>query len=320
MPEDQTSGPGRPAPEAPWPPLTLSEWEGTRDTLLLWTQVLGKVRLALAPMVNHWWQVTLYVSARGLTTSLMPHGSVGVEAELDFVNQVLDLRTTEGRSRQVPLVPGSLADFYAATMAGLEVLGVGVRTWPVPQEQPVAVPFPQDTAPRPYDPAAARRWWLALVQAQRVFSVFRGRYIGKASPVHLFWGALDLAVTRFSGRTAPEHPGGVPHCADWVQQLAYSHEVSSCGFWPGGDEEGVFYSYAYPQPDGMADWPVPAEAHYDGDLGEFLLPYRAVRTADDPDGLLLAFLQSTYEAAAELADWDRAALEQPAGDGRPPLR
>jgi len=187
---------------------------------------------------------------------------------------------------------------------------VPVPIWPHPVEVPVSVPFDEDTDPRPYDPAAAHRFWQALVQARRVLAEFRGRFGGKASPVHFFWGAMDLAATRFSGREAPLHPGGVPHCADWVQQLAYSHEVSSCGFWPGGSDEGSFYAYAYPQPAGFADWPVlPEAAYFDGDLGEFVLPYRAVRTADDPDATLLAFLQTTYEAAAELAGWDRAGLE-----------
>ncbi|HVX22321.1 MAG TPA: DUF5996 family protein [Acidimicrobiales bacterium] len=297
-------------PQYRWPELTSPGWPGTRDTLLLWTQVVGKVRLALEPMVNHWWQVPLYVSARGLTTGLMPAVPDGLAMELDFVDQVVDVRTTAGTNRQVPLQPQSVASFYAATMAAVAEVGVAVRVRPTPVELPVAVPFPDDTTPRAYDPEAARQFWLALVQARRVMTAFRSRFIGKASPVHLFWGAMDLAVTRFSGRTAPPHPGGVPNCPDWVQQLAYSHEVSSCGFWPGGDGEGGFYAYAYPQPDGFADWPVrPAAAYYDADLGEFVLPYQAVRTAADPDGTLMAFLQSTYEAAAELAGWDRAALE-----------
>jgi hypothetical protein len=292
-----------------WPDLTLSEWADTRDTLQLWTQVVGKVRLALMPMINHWWQVTLYVSGRGLTTGLMPAGSRGLEIEFDFVEHVLDLRTTDGDRRRVALEPRSVASFYAATMTALDELGVAVRVFPHPQEVADAIPFPEDEVHRTYDGDAAQRFWRALVQCHRVLLEFRSRFIGKVSPVHYFWGGADLAVTRFSGRPAPRHRGGVPNCPDWVQVLAYSHEVSSCGFWPGGDGEGFFYAYAYPEPEGFGDWPVPAGAHYDAAMGEFLLPYAAVRTAPDPDSLLLDFLQSTYEAAAELARWDRAALE-----------
>jgi Family of unknown function (DUF5996) len=293
-----------------WPQLTLSTWEGTRDTLHLWTQIVGKVRLALAPMVNHWWQVPLYVSARGLTTSIMPTGRRGLEIQFDFTQHRLDLLTTDGQARSVPLQPGSIADFYAATMAALGELAVEIQMFPVPVELVEAVPFNEDTAERPYDPDAARRFWLALVQANRVMQVFRARYQGKVSPVHFFWGAADLAVTRFSGRLAPTHSGGIPNCPDWVMQLAYSHEVSSCGFWPGGSEEGSFYSYAYPAPKGFSDWAVqPSSAYFDHQLGEYVLPYAAVRTAEDPDATLLAFFQSTYEAAATLAAWDRAALE-----------
>jgi hypothetical protein len=295
---------------SPWPELTLSQWEDTRDTLQLWTQVVGKIRLGLEPMVNQWWQVTLYVSARGLTTSLMPAGQAGLEIEFNFLDQVLDLRTSEGKSQQVQLVPGSVADFYQATTDALRALDVEVHILPRPVEMAEAIPFPEDQRYRAYDAGAAHRFWQALVQIDRVMSRFRSGFIGKVSPVHFFWGGADMAVTRFSGRRAPPHPGGVPNCADWVQQLAYSHEVSSCGFWPGGSEEGSFYSYAYPQPDGFADWPVqPAAAHFDPQLGEFLLPYREVRLADDPDALLLTFFQSTYVAAAELAAWDRAELE-----------
>lgn len=296
--------------ETAWPRLTLTEWEGTRDALHLWTQIVGKIRLAVAPMVNHWWHVPLYVSARGLTTSLMHVGSRGLEIQFDFVEHHLDLQTTDGQSRQIELQPTSVAGFFGAVMAALDDLGMAVPILPRPVETPQAVPFPDDTVVRPYDHDAARRFWLALVQASRVMGIFRSRFIGKASPVHFFWGAADLAVTRFSGRTAPQHPGGVPNCPDWVQQLAYSHEVSSCGFWPGGSEEGSFYSYAYPTPDGFADWPVrPAAAYFNEQLGEYILPYQAVRTAVDPDGSLLEFFQTTYEAAATLAGWDRPALE-----------
>ncbi|MEY2449299.1 MAG: hypothetical protein QOH79_2775 [Acidimicrobiaceae bacterium] len=293
-----------------WPELTLSEWEDTRDTLHMWTQVVGKVRMALNPMINHWWQVSLYLSARGLTTSLMHTDDRGVEIEFDFVEHLLDIRTTDGARRGISLESQSVASFYAATMGALDELGIGVAIYPRPSEVAVAVPFDQDEAHRSYDAGAARRFWLALVQAHRVMLTFRSGFIGKASPVHFFWGGADLATTRFSGRPAPKHRGGVPNCPDWVQEMAYSHEVSSCGYWPGGGAEGVFYSYAYPAPEGFADWPVePAEAFFDADLGEFVLPYTDVRNAPDPDGLLLRFFQSTYDAAATLGAWDRNALE-----------
>ena len=293
-----------------WPRLTLSEWEGTKDALHLWTQIVGKIRMALTPMVNHWWQVPLYVSARGLTTSLMHLGSGGLEIQFDFVEHRLDLWSTDGTNRAFALRPMSVADFFAKTMDALEDLGVSVAIVARPTEMPYTVRFSDDTSRRPYDPDAARRFWLALVEASRVMTIFRARYLGKVSPVHFFWGAADLAVSRFSGRTAPRHPGGVPNCPDRVQQLAYSHEVSSCGFWPGGSEEGSFYAYAYPAPDGFSEWPVePSSAFYDRQLDEYILPYAAVRTAPDPDAALLDFFQTTYEAAAILAGWDRVALE-----------
>ena len=293
-----------------WPDLTLSKWADTRDTLHLWTQVVGKVRMALNPMINHWWQVPLYVSARGLSTALMHARGRGLEIEFDFVDHALEIRTTAGSRRRVVLEPRSVASFYAATMGALDELGVHVAIVPRPSEVVEAIPFEQDEIHRSYDPDAARRFWLALVNANRVMLQFRAGFIGKASPVHFFWGGADLATTRFSGRPAPRHPGGVPNCPDWVQELAYSHEVSSCGYWPGGSAEGAFYAYAYPEPLGFAGWAVePAGAYYDAALGEFLLPYTAVRTASDPDRALLAFFQSTYDAAADLAGWDRAALE-----------
>jgi hypothetical protein len=296
-----------------WPELPVVDWESTRDTLHMWTQVVGKVRLALEPMINHWWQTPLYVTARGLTTGLMPHRGRGIEMEFDFVRHLLEIRTTDGAERQVRLGPRSVADFYAETMARLADLDVVVEINPLPQEVVVAIPFPEDEQHASYDAVYAQRFWRSLVQAHRVFTEFRSTFIGKVSPVHFFWGAFDLAVTRFSGRTAPLHPGGVPNCPDWVQQEAYSHEVSSCGYWPGGAGEGFFYAYAYPEPAGFRDWPVePATAAYDAELGEFLLPYQAVRAADDPDGTLLSFLGTTYEAAAELANWDRTSLERPA--------
>jgi hypothetical protein len=293
-----------------WPELTLSAWQDTRDTLQLWTQVVGKVRMALEPMVNHWWQVPLYVSTRGLTTSLMHAGGRGLEIEFDFVDHALQLRTSDGQIRSVALEPRSVSSFYNATMRALEELGVSVTIFPRPVELPDVIRFPDDEQHRSYDADAAQRFWLALLQTHRVMAQFRARFIGKVSPVHFFWGAADLAVSRFSGRQAPKHPGGVPNCADWVQEMAYSHELSSCGFWPGGSAEGSFYSYAYPQPDGFAEWAVkPDAASYDPSLGEFILPYAAVRTAPDPTEMLLEFFQSTYEAAAELAGWNRTELE-----------
>jgi hypothetical protein len=296
-----------------WPDLSPA-WEDTRDTLHMWFQVVGKVRLALAPMENHWWQVPLYVSARGLTTSLMPADGRGLEIDFDFIDHVLNLRTTDGDDRQLVLEPRTVADFYSATMDALAALGVHLSVLARPVEVAESISFAQDDGHRSYDADAAQRFWLALVNAHRVMARFRGRFIGKCSPVHFFWGGPDLAVTRFSGRPAPKHPGGVPNCADWVQEQAYSHEVSSCGYWPGGSAEGSFYSYAYPQPDGFAEWPLPSDsAFYDAGLGEFILPYTAVRTADDPDNTLLDFLQSTYEAAADLAHWDRRALEITSG-------
>ncbi|HEV7523439.1 MAG TPA: DUF5996 family protein [Acidimicrobiia bacterium] len=293
-----------------WPELTLSSWDDTRATVHMWTQIVGKVRLALGTWVNHSWHIALYVSARGLTTSLMHTKECGVEIEFDFIDHVLDLRTTDGRHRTVALEPRSVASFYDATMSALEELGVRVQILARPVEIADAIPFAVDVEHCAYDAEAMHRFWLALVQADRVLKEFRSRFVGKNSPVHFFWGGFDLATTRFSGREAPLHPGGVPNCADWVMQDAYSHEVSSCGFWPGGSDEGSFYSYAYPEPNGFASSAnVPDAAVYDHDLREYILPYRAVRTADDPDALLLAFLQGTYEAAAENGHWDRSALE-----------
>jgi Family of unknown function (DUF5996) len=294
----------------PWPELTLTEWETTRETVHRWTQIVGKVRLALEPSVNHWWQIPLYVSARGLTTSLMHADQRSLEIEFDFVDHVLALRTTDGEQRTVALEPRSVASFYEETMTSLAALGVDIDILARPVEIPDATPFAADTEHAAYDPEAINRFWRGLVEVDRVLDIFRGRFIGKASPVHFFWGAFDMATTRFSGRPAPPHPGGVPNCADWVMHEAYSHEVSSAGFWPGGSDEGSFYSYAYPQPAGFADQPVqPAAAYYDSTLGEFILPYRAVRTAVDPDATVLAFLQTTYEAATTTGDWDRSALD-----------
>ncbi len=295
-----------------WPELPTEEWAATRDTFILWTQVVGKVRMVRTPLANHWWNVPLYVGARGLTTSLVPAGDRGFQVDLDLLDHRLDVLVTDGSRRSMALEPMTTADFHASFHGLLDDLGLGTATWPMPVEIPGAVPFDRDTAHAAYDADAVHRFWLALVQVQRVFTEFRARFVGKDSPVHLFWGALDLAVTRFSGRTAPPHPGGAPNCGPQVMHEAYSHEVSSAGYWPGGGDEGLFYSYAYPDPPGYRDVPVePAAARWDDDLAEFVLDYRVVRTAPDPDAVLLAFLQSTYEAAADTARWDRAALERP---------
>lgn len=301
-----------------WPALPIDEWSDTRDTLLLYTQVVGKVRLANEPLSNHWWNVPLYVTARGLTTSPMPHQSgPAFQIDLDFVDHELRVITATGDQRLLALEPRSVASFYEQLTGMLDELNVPTEIWPVPVEIPGAIPFPDDQVHCSYDPAAVQRFWLGLVEIERVFKLFRASFVGKASPIHLFWGALDLAYTRFSGRTAPLHPGGAPNCGPHVMHEAYSHEVSSCGYWPGGpSEEGVFYAYAYPEPPGYRDRQVaPAGATWDHELGEFVLAYEVVRTADDPDQTLLAFLQSTYEAAAATASWDRVALERTLSGG-----
>lgn len=295
-----------------WPALPLAGWQDTYATLHMWTQVVGKVRLALAPPINHWWQVTLYVTPRGLTTSAMPHGTRTFAIDFDFLDHALRIVTSDGGVRAFPLRPEPVADFYAATFAALRELGLDVRIWGTPVEVEAPVPFERDHQHASYDPDAAQRFWRILVQADRVFTEFRSRFLGKVSPVHFFWGGFDLAVTRFSGRGAPKH-GPVPNVADFVVQEAYSHEVSSLGFWPGGGPlpEPVFYAYASPEPPGFKEaWVEPEGAYYSQDLGEFLLPYEAVRTAASPGDALLRFAESTYAAAADLARWDRAALER----------
>ncbi|MFC4030039.1 DUF5996 family protein [Streptomyces polygonati] len=305
----RTHQPPSPAFEA-WPAAPLDEWTATRETLHRWTQIVGKIRLARAPMVNHWWQVPLYVSARGLTTSAVPYGEGTFEMEFDFRDHQLRVRSSDGGERRVALEPKPVAAFYRETLAALEALGIEVAIRPVPVEVESAVPFPEDTEHASYQPDEVHRFWRQLTSVQRVLTEFRSGFVGKASPVHFFWGAMDLAVTRFSGRPAPPHPGGAPNLPRRVMVEAYSHEVSSCGFWPGGSAEGSFYSYAYPEPADFARYPVrPPAAAYDAEAGEFLLPYEAVRTADDPDRVLMDFLRSTYEAAAECARWDREALE-----------
>jgi hypothetical protein len=274
---------------------------------------VGKVRLVSLPWLNHSWHVTLYVTARGLTTGPMPHGARTFQIDFDFIDHQLSVRTSDGRVRYLALKPRSVADFYGELMAALRELGIETTIYPRPNELADVTPFAVDKGHAAYDADAAHRCWRVLAQADRVFTDFRSRFIGKCSPVHFFWGAFDLAVTRFSGRTAPQHPGGMPHLPDWVAREAYSHEVCSAGFWPGDARypAPAFYSYAYPEPQGYRDASVqPADAGYNSTLGEYLLPYDAVRTAASPDMAVLEFLQSTYEAAADLARWDRPALER----------
>jgi hypothetical protein len=301
------------ADETAWPPLPLAAWRDTQATLHMWTQVVGKTRLALAPMENHWWQCTLYVSERGLTTTPMPEGQRLLTVDFDFVDHQLVLRTAAGGQRQVALVPQSVARFHAQYLQALHELGFTPRIHGRPSEVEEAIPFAEDERHAAYDRDAVHRWWQAMVQADRVFKRFRSGFLGKQSPVHFFWGSFDLAVTRFSGRPAPRHPGGAPNCPDYVMVEAYSRECSSAGFWPGGGpvDEAAFYAYAYPEPEGYARAPVqPSAAAYHGKAREFILPYEAVRTAADPDATLLQFLQSTYEAAATRGQWDRQALER----------
>ena len=295
-----------------WPRLPLEAWRETYATLHMWMQVIGKVRLALAPMVCHWWQVTLYVTPRGLTTSPIPYGTRIFQIDFDFLDHKLLIQTADGGTRSLALAQRSVAEFYRETMAALRSLDIEVSIWTTPVEVEDRTPFEQDFKHAAYDAEYAQRCWRVLAQATRVLTDFRSRFIGKVSPVHFFWGAFDLAVTRFSNRPAPKHPGA-PNLAKFVAREAYSHEVSSCGFWPGGGpvDRAVFYAYAYPEPEGFKKYLIqPQEAFYSEEMREFLLPYDAVRTAESPDQVLLAFLQSTYEAAANLGKWDRAALER----------
>ncbi|SEO41120.1 DUF5996 family protein [Nitrosovibrio sp. Nv6] len=296
-----------------WPRLPpLEGWQDTCTTLNMWAQVVGKIRLTLSPDINHSWGSTLYVTTRGLTTSPIPYGMFTFAIDFDFISHALHITTSQGNDRSFALEPMSVANFYRKTMQALAELGIEVRIFTRPVEVEVAIPFEKDEQHASYDANAASLFWHALVQTDCVFKDFRARFIGKVSPVHFFWGGIDLAVTRFSGRTAPKHPGGFPNVADRITQEAYSHEVSSAGFWPGtGLGEAAFYSYAYPSPAGFNDYPVqPEAAYFHGKLGEFILPYEAVRTAANPPQTLLSFLQTTYEAAATLGDWDRSALER----------
>jgi hypothetical protein len=293
-------------PELPWP-----EWAATAQTLQLWTQIVGKVRLARTPWTNHGWQVPLYVTPRGLGTSPIPAGPDAFDMEFDFLAHQLVVRSSTGGERLLPLRAQSVADFYHAVMEALVALGVPTRIDTMPNEVADPVAFPDDTAHAAYDAAAVTRFWRALVRIDGVFKLFRSAFLGKVSPVHFFWGSFDLAVTRFSGRPAPLHPGGVPGLPDRVTREAYSHEVSSAGFWPGNDAfpQAAFYSYAYPAPPGFAEARMPAGARFEAALGEFILPYDAVRGAPDGEALLLDFLNATYAAAADLGGWDRRALD-----------
>ncbi len=298
-----------------WPSLQITEWQDTYATLHRWTQIVGKVRLAQAPLINHWWQVPLYVTCRGLTTSPIPYGTRTFQIDFDFVDHCLVIQTSDGAADSLGLQPRTVADFHGLVMDRLRSLGLEVRIWPMPVEIANPIRFDADRDHGAYDPDYAHRLWRILVQVDRIFTMFRARFIGKASPVHFFWGSFDLAVTRFSGRLAPPQPD-----ADRMTREAYSHEVSSCGFWPGGDgvEEPAFYSYAFPEPPGFPQAPVrPAAAFYNHELGQFILPYDDVRQAAAPDAMLLDFLQSTYEAAATLAHWERAGLERSEPSGLP---
>lgn len=315
-----TQSPRTPRPDV-WPALPYQAWNDTCVTLHLWTQIVGKVRLALTPWVNHSWHATFYVAARGLTTSLIPYDGRAFQIDFDFIDHALLVRASDGAERRLPLRPQPVAAFHDALLAALAELGLTVRIHESPNEVPDPIRFREDREHAAYDPEYAQRFWRVLLQVDRVFKQFRTGYLGKVSPVHLFWGSFDLAVTRFSGRRAPLHPGGVPHLPDAITREAYSHEVSSAGFWPGGGgtNHPAFYSYAYPAPDGFADAGVaPDAAHYDKNVGEFLLPYDAVRLSSDPDAALMAFLESTYRAAADLGGWDRQALECAPSEPRRP--
>ena len=295
-----------------WPALPYDQWQDSCATLQLWTQVVGKVRMALAPPHNHWWHVPLYLTARGLTTSPIPYQGRSFQIDFDFIGHRLDILVSDGGREGFALVPMSVAQFHREVMGRLRSLGIDIHIWTMPVEIADPIPFEQDHMHAAYDPVMVNRFWQALAQMTPVFAEFRGGFLGKASPIHFFWGSFDLAVTRFSGRQAPPHPGA-PGIADAVTREAYSHEVSSCGFWPGNGGYGrpAFYVYAYPEPPGYGDTRLrTAAGFYDGDLGQFILSYDAVRQSRDPDALLLSFLQETYAAAADLARWDRQALER----------
>jgi len=304
-------------PQDPWPSLAYPDWADTCATLHMWTQIIGKIRLVQTPWWNHSWHVPLYVTARGLTTSSIPHGRRHFDMEFDFIDHRLAIRVSDGATRELALQPRTVADFYTKVMRSLQELDLPVRINEVPNEVPEPLRFSEDSLHKSYDPEAATRFWQVLLHTDRVFKRFQSSFLGKSSPVHFFWGSFDLAVTRFSGRPAPPHPGGVPGLADRVVREAYSHEVSSAGFWPGGAPfpEPLYYSYAYPAPQGFGAAKVqPQAASFNETLSEFVLPYEAVRTADSPEETLLSFLQSTYAAAAELGQWDRQALDCAVGE------
>jgi len=296
-----------------WPELPFEAWSDVCATLHMWLQMVGKIRLVQSPWTNHSWHAPLYLTARGLTTSPIPHGAHSFQIDFDFIDHVLEVQKDDGLSRKMKLEPRTVADFYAELFQKLGEIGLDLEIHTTPSELQDAIPFEKDREHASYDAEYANRFWRALGQIDRVFKEFRARFIGKCSPVHFFWGSFDIAVTRFSGKTAPAHPGGVPNFPDWVAREAYSHEVSSAGFWPGGGgiDYPAFYSYAYPAPDGFGNAKVePAGAFFSEQLGEFVLPYDEVRRAESPDDALLEFLQTTYEAAADLGGWDRSALER----------
>jgi hypothetical protein len=294
-----------------FPSLPSTSWQETSTTLQLWTQVVGKIRMKLTPLINHWWNVTLYVTSRGLTTSAIPYETRFFQIDFDFIAHELCISTSDGKRTAFALKPYSVAEFYQKTIDALSSLDIKVKIWTMPQEVSNPILFEQDTKHASYDREYVERFWQILVQSNRVFTQFRSRFIGKVSPTHFFWGSFDLALTRFSGRTAPKHPGA-PGMPDFITHEAYSHEVSSCGFWPGGGGvEPFFYSYAYPAPEGFEDYQIkPEAAYYHKDIQEFVLPLETLRLSDNPDETLLSFLQSTYEAAAVLGKWDREALER----------
>jgi hypothetical protein len=305
----------RPETSAAWPSLPLGEWQDTLTTVHRWTQIIGKTRLALAPMQNHWWNVTLYLTARGLGTSPMPYHGRSVEVELDFIDHSLVARTSDGDVRTLPLVPQSVAEFHRSYLAMLRSLDIDVRIRPVPVEMPDALPFTEDRVHASYDGDAMQRCWRILANTDRVLKEFRGPFLGKCSPSHFFWGAFDLACTRFSGRRAPRYTGSVPNCPNYVMVEGYSHECISAGWWPGSVgspvPDAAFYAYAYPEPSGCADAPIrPSAASYNAAMREWILPYESMRVTADPDAMLLEFLQSTYAAAADRGGWDRTSLER----------
>jgi len=296
-----------------WPALPFSEWKATAKTLHMWTQIVGKIRLALTPWINHSWHVTLYLTARGLTTSPVPFGTGVFEIRFDFVSHELRLLSSDGLLKVIPLVPQTVAQFYGAVMSALRDLGIEAHFSTTPNEVDPAIPFEKNETDAAYDPEYANHFWRVLLQSDRVFKEFRSDFCGKCSPIHFFWGSFDLAVTRFSGRPAPPHPGGIPHLPDAVTREAYSQEVSSLGFWPGNEmmPDPIFYSYAYPEPRGFSEAKVqPAFASYNAQLKEFVLPYEQMRKSESPEASLLAFARSTYDAASTLGSWDRAALTE----------